>query len=71
MRGVLSLVALSVDEFPRSEAVAKSGACGAAGTTDNEPVPLDAEYVVLSDGVKLPPTENWPEDNVVYAKVAL
>ena len=60
MRGVLSLVALSVDEFPKSEAVAKSGVCGADGTTDNEPVPLDAEYVVLSDGVKLAPSESIP-----------
>jgi hypothetical protein len=43
MRGVLSLVVLSVDEFPRSEDVARSGVCGAAGTTDKEPVPLEAE----------------------------
>jgi hypothetical protein len=57
MRGVLSLVALSVDEFPRSEAVAKSGACGAAGTTDNEPVPLDAENVPESVGARFAPTE--------------
>ena len=60
MRGVLSLVALSVDEFPRSEDVAKSGVCGAGGTTDKEPVPLEAEYVVLSDGVKLAPSESTP-----------
>ena len=60
MRGVLSLVVLSLEDEPRSDEVARSGLDGAAGTTDNEPVPLDAEYVVLSDGVKLAPRDSTP-----------
>lgn len=60
MRGVLSLVVLSVEDEPRSDAVARSGVDGAAGTTDNEPVPLDAEKVELLDGVKLAPRDRIP-----------
>ena len=43
IRGVLSLVFLSVLELPKSELVARSGADGAAGRTDKLPVPEDAE----------------------------
>ncbi len=57
MLGVLSLVALSVDEFPKSEVDFKSGVCGADGTTDNEPVPLDAENAPESVGARFAPTE--------------
>jgi hypothetical protein len=43
IRGVLSLVTLSVDEEPRSDDSARSGIDGAAGRTDNVPLPFDAE----------------------------
>ncbi len=43
IRGVLSLVLLSVLELPKSELVARSGADGAAGRTDKLPVPEDVE----------------------------
>jgi hypothetical protein len=57
MRGVLSLVVLSLEDEPRSDEVARSGLDGAAGTTDNEPVPLDAENVPESVGARFAPTE--------------
>jgi hypothetical protein len=57
MRGVLSLVVLSLEDEPRSDEVARSGLDGAAGTTDNELVPLDAENVPESVGERSAPTE--------------
>jgi|LakMenEpi03Aug12_release.lakeMendotaPanAssembly.Ray.scaffolds.fasta_scaffold1634538_1 hypothetical protein len=57
MRGVLSLVVLSFEDEPRSDEVARSGLDGAAGTTDNEPVPLEAENVPESVGARFAPTE--------------
>jgi hypothetical protein len=57
MRGVLSLVVLSLEDEPRSDEVARSGLDGAAGTTDNELVPLDAEKVPEAVGERSAPTE--------------
>ena len=57
MRGVLSLVVLSLEDEPRSDEVARSGLDGAAGTTDNEPVPLDAEKAPESVGARFAPIE--------------
>jgi hypothetical protein len=65
MRGVLSLVVLSVDDVPVSEAVARSGVDGAAGLTTSVPLPLEPEYVPLSVGARAAPVENEPGDGGV------
>jgi hypothetical protein len=57
MRGVLSLVASSVADKPRSDEVDRSGVDGAAGTTDNDPLPLDAEKAPESVGARFAPIE--------------
>jgi hypothetical protein len=57
MRGVLSLVASSVADKPRSDEVDRSGVDGAAGTTDNDPLPLDAEKAPEFVGARFAPIE--------------
>jgi hypothetical protein len=57
MRGVLSLVLLSLDEEPRSDNVARSGVDGAAGTTESDADPFDVIKVPEFVGVRFAPTE--------------
>ncbi len=57
MRGVLSLVVLSVDEEPRSDEVARSGVDGADATTESDADPFDVITVPVFVGVRFAPTE--------------
>ena len=70
IRGVLSLVMLSSSVVPRSDAVARSGADGVAGTTFNVPEPEEPEKALVSVGVKLAPIAYDPAVEGVYVMVA-
>ena len=71
IRGVLSLVLLSVLELPRSEPASRSGADGAAGRTDKLPVPEEVAKVPLSVGARLAPMAKVPAVAAVYEYVAI
>ena len=71
IRGVLSLVMLSLSVVPRSDAVARSGADGVAGTTFNVPEPEEVAKVPLSVGARLAPMAKVPAVAAVYEYVAI